>query len=71
MKGNLIQRAGDVFEAISRSKVSGWPSWAGAPVRGVPESYNYVRVDAMREMRIAEEQRIELLYKLLWNKRGQ
>lgn len=55
-----------MFEAISRSKVSCWPSWVGAPVRRElkPESYNtHVRVDAMREMRIAEEQRIELL---LW-----
>lgn len=47
---------------ISRSKASCWPPWAGAPKsEDWRVTIHVSELDAVKEMRLAEEQKIELL----------
>lgn len=50
-----------MFEVISRSKADCWLSWAGVPKSEDWRVTSQVsELDAVKEMRLAEEQKIEL-----------
>lgn len=52
-----------MFKVDSRCKLSSQPPWTAIPVRngGLELQNTHVRVDAMKERRMAKEQRIEPL----------